>query len=254
MNAGVRAGFIFGIVNALVGVVGTVIEIAVVSSAPARAQGESLNDYLQRIAVELLIVGAVSIILLVVNLVFYLFAGRSAGAGSGNVGAGVIGGLLTAVVSGVIGLIVGVAVDAAGLLTGFQTSISTAATPRRRRLDNCRRHRRYCHRRGHRRGRRRAGRLMGQERLRQGASADADGHAGSVPTRSDIRHRQASRTSRCGEGCRARVQSVTPRCRAPGRSPAAAHARSRSAHRGRGRGCCVSSVLSRIFQTRWRSK
>lgn len=130
MNASVRAGFIFGIVNALVGVIGTVIEIAVVSSAPARASDETVNAYFQRIAAQLLIIGAVGIVLLVVNLVFYLLAGRSASARSGTVAGGAIGGLLTAVVSGVIGLIIGVAINSAGLVTSLQTSLSTSATPR----------------------------------------------------------------------------------------------------------------------------
>jgi hypothetical protein len=121
-----RAGLIFGVINAVIGAIGTIIVIAVARAAPARLTGETDRDYGQRIISYALIIGAVALVLIVINLVLYLLAGRSAAAQDGSVGTGAIAGIATAVVAGLIGIVISIVIGVVGVTTSLQTSTSTA--------------------------------------------------------------------------------------------------------------------------------
>jgi hypothetical protein len=124
-NPAMRAGLIFGLMNAVIGAIGTGVVIAVASAAPARLTGEDNQTYGRLIVSYALIIGAVALVLIVINLVLYLLAGRSAAAKDGSAATGALAGIVTAVVAGLIGIVISVAINVVGVTTALQTSTST---------------------------------------------------------------------------------------------------------------------------------
>ncbi len=121
-NSAVRVGLIYGLINAVIGVIVTGITFVIVSAAGPRLASESLRAYAQRVLPYLLIIGAIEILVIGANLLIYFLAGRSAAAQDGSVGSGAVAGLLTAIVAGLIGIVISVALNVTGVSTSLQTS------------------------------------------------------------------------------------------------------------------------------------
>lgn len=129
-NPAIRAGLIAGVIVIIVRALQQVVDVAVIQSVGALPDPTTdRSAYIAKVTTLGLIAGGIALVVLIIDVVLYLFAGRSAASKTGRVGTGAIAGLVAGILAGVVGAIIAIALHFAGVTTSLNTNTSSVVTP-----------------------------------------------------------------------------------------------------------------------------